>query len=299
MLFRRQKLPLWLGWVTLLACSFLSSCVAHAQEPPYFVTYSHAMEEPDNLEIDFKGTQGAPKYGNSFAGGTLELEYGARAWWTTELYLSGQSTANDSTVFTAFRWENRFRPLLEEHWINPVLYFEYEDYNQDDRSFLEVTGHQSVSDLLISNAAGRKEVDREMEMKLILSSNAKGWNFSENFITEKDLNDPEPWSFGYALGASRPLSLKASSHHCVTCLENFSAGAELYGGLGDTDGFGLKQTSHYFGPNIQWNLPNGPSISFSPNIGLNDNSLPVLYRVSVSYEIQQLFGRFHHSKGAQ
>jgi Putative MetA-pathway of phenol degradation len=280
-----------------LAGLFLAGSPARAQEPPYFVTYSHAMEEPDNLEIDFKGTQGAPKFGNSFAGGTLELEYGARAWWTTEVYLSGQTTANDSTVFTGFRWENRFRPLLEEHWINPVFYVEYEDDNLADRSFLEVTGHQSKQDLLISNAAARQEIEREMEMKLILSSNAKGWNFSGNFITEKDLNEPEPWEFGYALGTSRPLSLKASSRRCTFCPENFSAGLELYGGLGDTDGFGLKQTSHYLGPNLQWNLPKGPSISFSPNFGLNDNSLPVLYRVSVSYEIQQLTGRFRHSKG--
>lgn len=269
---------------------------ADAQEPPYFVTYSHALEEPDNLEIAFKGTQGAPKYGNSFAGGTVEIEYGARAWWTTEVYLSGQSTANDSTVFTGFRWENRFRPLLEEHWINPVFYVEYEDHNTADRSLLEVVGHDSVSDMLISNAAARKDVEHEMELKLILSSNAKGWNFAENFISEKNLTQPEPWSFGYALGASRPLSLRATARKCVFCMENFAAGAELYGGLGDADGFGLKQTSHYFGPNLQWNLPNGPAISFSPNFGLNDNSLGVLYRVGVSYEVQQLLGRFHRGQ---
>src|SRR6202034_278067 len=85
---------------------------ARAQEPPYFVTYSHAMEEPGNLEIEFKGTQAAPKNDNAFGGATVEFEYGAKAWWTTEFYLSGQTTANDSTVFTAFRWENRHRPLL-------------------------------------------------------------------------------------------------------------------------------------------------------------------------------------------
>ena len=282
----------WLVALVLVVGLGLFSRPAHAQEPPYFVTYSSAMEEPDNLEIDFKGTQGAPKYGNSFAGGTLELEYGARAWWTTEFYLSGQTTANDSTVFTGFRWENRFRPLQEEHWINPVLYVEYENTNRDDRSFLEIVGNDSVSDLLISNAAGRKDTEREMELKLILSSNAKGWNFSENFITEKNITQPEPWEFGYALGTSRPLSLKASSRPCSFCVENFAAGLELYGGLGTTDGFGLGQTSQYLGPNIQWNLPKGPTIQFSPNFGLNDNSLGVLYRVSVSYEIQQLFGRF-------
>jgi hypothetical protein len=286
-----------MAWTALFVSLLLLGRRAHAQEPPYFVTYSHALEEPDNLEIAFKGTQGAPKYGNSFAGGTLELEYGARAWWTTEVYLSGQSTANDSTVFTGFRWENRFRPLLEEHWINPVFYVEYEDHNTADRSLLEVVGHDSISDLRIGNAEARKDVEREMEMKLILSSNAKGWNFSENFISEKNVTQPEPWGFGYALGASRPLSLRATARKCAFCIENFAAGAELYGGLGDSDGFGLKQTSHYFGPSIQWNLPNGPAISFSPNIGLNDNSLGVLYRVGVSYEVQQLFGRFHHGQG--
>jgi hypothetical protein len=215
-----------------MAGVLLFSPIARAQEPPYFVTYSHAMEEPDNLEINFKGTQGAPKYGNSFAGGTLELEYGAQAWWTTEVYLSGQTTANDSTIFTGFRWENRFRPLLEEHWINPVFYVEYEDHNTADRSFLEVVGHDSVSNLLIPNADARQDVEREMELKLILSSNAKGWNFSENFISEKNVQTSEPWEFGYALGTSRRLSLKASAKKCTFCAENFAAGLELYGGLG-------------------------------------------------------------------
>jgi len=156
-----------------------------------------------------------------------------------------------------------------------------------------VVGHDSVSNLLIPNAVARQDVEREMELKLILSSNAKGWNFSENFISEKNVQTSEPWEFGYALGTSRRLSLKASAKKCTFCAENFAAGLELYGGLGDADGFGLKQTSHYLAPNIQWSLPRGPAVSFSPNFGLTDNSLPVLYRVSVSYEIPQLIGRFH------
>src|SRR5271170_3195888 len=85
---------------------------AAAQEPPYFVTYSDALEEPGNLEVAVKGVQAAPKNANSFSSATLELEYGAKGWWTTEVYLSGQTTQNDSTVFTGFRWENRVRPLL-------------------------------------------------------------------------------------------------------------------------------------------------------------------------------------------
>src|SRR5271154_3678397 len=282
--------------ILLFFCSlFLSAAACSAQEWPYFVTYSHDLEEPGNLEIELKTTQASPKYGNPFVSQTMELEYGARGWWTTELYLSGQHTSNDSTIFTGFRWENRFRPLLHDHFINPVLYFEYENLNLADRSLLEVVGHDSVADLRLTNAQGRTETERSLEMKLILSSNAKGWNISENFITEKDLNESEPWEFGYALGASRPLALAAIAGSCVFCRENFSAGAELYGGLGDADGFGLKQTSHYLAPIVGFNIPSGPTVTFSTGFGLNDNSIGVVYRFTLSYEVQQVFGRLHGS----
>jgi hypothetical protein len=259
------------------------------------VTYSDALEEPGNLEIAMKGVQASPKNGNQFGSATLELEYGAKGWWTTELYLSGQTTQNDSTVFTGFRWENRVRPLLRQHFINPVLYMEFEDVNHADRSLLEVTGHDSISDLLLTNAQGRKTVERSIELKLILSSDVKGWNISENFIAEKNLSN-EPWEFGYALGASRPLASKASSHSCFFCRQNFSAGAELYGGLGDRYSFGWKQTSQYLGPTVSFDIPKGPTVTFSPSFGLNANSVGVLYRVKVSYEIQQIFSRLR--KGA-
>jgi hypothetical protein len=275
----------------LLAVSlWAASC--RAQEKPYFVTYSHDLEEPDNLEIALKTTQATPKYGNFFTGATLELEYGAKGWWTTEVYLSGQHTSNDSTIFTGYRWENRFRPLLHDHFINPVIYVEYENLSRADRGLLEVTGHDSVADLRLTNAQGRSETERSLEMKLILSSNAKGWNISENFIAEKDLNESEPWEFGYALGISRPLALAASGRSCVFCRENFSAGAELYGGLGDLDGFGLRATSHYVAPALAFNIPRGPTVSFSPGFGLNANSVGVIYRVKVSYELQQISNWF-------
>ena len=279
--------------ILLLLC--ICAQKSRAQEPPYLVTYSDALEEPGNLEIAMKGVQASPKNGNQFGSATLELEYGAKGWWTTKLYLSGQTTQNDSTVFTGFRWENRVRPLLRQHFINPVLYMEFEDVNHADRSLLEVTGHDSISDLLLTNAQGRKTVERSIELKLILSSDVKGWNISENFIAEKNLSN-EPWEFGYALGASRPLASKASSHSCFFCRQNFSAGAELYGGLGDRYSFGWKQTSQYLGPTVSFDIPKGPTVTFSPSFGLNANSVGVLYRVKVSYEIQQIFSRLR--KGA-
>lgn len=270
------------------ALLFLFAGRAAAQEPPYFVTYSSALEEPGNLEISLKSTQASPANGNAFLGSALEFEYGVKGWWTTEFYLDGQTTRNDSTLFTGFRWENRFRPLLREHFINPVLYVEYENTNRADRSLLEVVGHDSVSDLAIPNAAARREIEREMELKLILGSDVRGWNFSENFIAEKALNESEPWEFGYALGASRPLRLDSSGKACFLCRENFAAGAELYGGLGTTEGFGWKATSQYLGPTVSFGIPHGPTIFLSPQFGLNDNSANVLFRFSVSFEVQQV-----------
>ena len=277
------------AWFSLLV--FLCGASLRAQEPPYFVTYSDVMEEPGNLEISYKGINAAPKNANSFNSATVEFEYGLKAYWTTEVYLSGQSTQNDSTIFTGYRWENRFRPLMRTHFINPVLYVEYEDVNEADRSFLEVMDHDSISDLYVSNAVARNERERAIELKLILSSNTHGWNISENFITEKALNESEPWEFGYALAVSRPLALQARAEKCVFCRENFSAGLELYGGLGTTDSFGWKQTSQYLAPVLQFNIPKGPSIGFEPSFGLNDNSVGVLWRFKVSYEIEQVFGR--------
>ena len=274
------------------------SALCSAQEPPYFVTYSHDLEEPGNLELEFKGTVGTPQYGNHFRSATLEFEYGVKGWWTSELYLSGQNTANDSTVFTGWRFENRFRPLLEEHFVNPVLYVEYENLSLADRSLLEITGHDSKSDLLLANWQGRLETEHAIETKLILSSNYRAWNISENFIAEKDLNEPEPWEFGYAFGISRPLALAASARACVFCRENFAAGAELYGGLGDTNGFGLRATSQYIGPTISFDIPRGPTLTFSPNFGLNDNSVGTIFRFKISYEFQQIFERRHRDTRA-
>ena len=86
-----------------------------AQENPYIVAYDHYMEEPGSLEVEYFSTFSTQRAGNDFHAFWTEFEYGATAWWTTEFYLDAQSTFHDSTLFTGFRWENRFRPLKHEH----------------------------------------------------------------------------------------------------------------------------------------------------------------------------------------
>jgi hypothetical protein len=278
-----------LALALLVSASLLHPSPVRAQDTHYFVTYSHHLEEPGSLEVELYSNYGTQKAGNDFIAPWVEIEYGATGWWTTEFYLDSQSTFNDSTVFTGFRWENRFRPLMREHWINPVLYVEYENTTDADKTLKEVVGFDNQFDFAAPNSELNKSYSHEIETKLILSSDYKGWNISENFIAEKNLGH-EPWEFGYALGVSRPLRLAATPENCRFCRENFVVGAEMYGGLGTAASLTLSGTSHYVAALVAWELPNGVTFSLSPGFGLNDNSHRFLLRWGMSYEISN-FGR--------
>lgn len=281
-----------LGAATALFLRLLSLAFAlasfllpsQAQESPYIVTYDHYLEEPGNLEVEYFSTFGTQRVGNDFHAFWAEFEYGATAWWTTEFYLEGQTTFNDSTLFTGFRWENRFRLLQQEHFVNPVLYIEYEQKNGADKILKEVEGHDVESDYAERNAVLRNELDHELELKLLLSKTFQGWNLAVNPLAGKNLSPSHPWEFGYAVGASRPLALKASASRCNFCRENLIAGVEMYGGLGDASSFGLHNTSHYLAPVVAWNLPSDWTLRLSPGFGLNDNSHRFLLRWGISHE---------------
>ncbi len=261
----------------------VAAAAARAQEAPYFITYDHYLEEPTALEIAFNPTYATQRGGNDFVSGLLEIEYGATAWWTTELYLDSQSTQNHSTVFTGYRWENRFRPTKQEHAVNPILYAEYEHVTGADKVIKEVVGHDVEADHAEPNADAAEETESEIELKLILSSVAKGWNFSENVIAVKNL-EGGPWEFGYAVGFNRPLALAAKPEPCVWCAENFALGLEVYGGLGNTEQFGFADTSHYAAPVLGWNLPKNMMLKLSPTWGLNDDSHRFMFRIGFSKE---------------
>ena len=257
---------------------------SYAQESPYFVTYDHYLEEPGNLEVEYFSNFATQRGGRDFHAYWAELEYGTTAWWTTELYLDGQSTFGDSTVFTGFRLENRLRLLKSEHAINPVLYLEYEQISEADKIMKEVEGHDVEADHAPPNAVLRQGHNHEIELKLLLSSTHNGWNLAVNPLAAKNLTGGNPWEFGYALGVNRPLALKASAQRCNVCRENFVAGIEMYGGLGDRHSFGLSDTSHYVAPVVAWNLPSSWTLRLSPGFGLNDNSHRFLLRCGVSRE---------------
>ncbi len=262
-------------------------------EKPYFVTYDHHLEEPRSLEFAYSTAIGFPKNADRFYSGLLEAGYGLRSWWTTELYLAHQYTWGQGGAFTGVRWENRFRPFQNEHWLNPVLYIEYAHTNEADRSFREVVGHADPEELEEPVTELKQEIENELELKLIVSRDHKGWNIAGNFITEKNLSN-QPWEFGYALGFDRPLALAASPNPCRFCRENFRVGAELYGGLGDAHEFGTRDTAQYLAPVLLWHFADNTSLRLSPTFGITDGSVPFIVRFGILYEIGNVGSRLRN-----
>ncbi len=268
--------------------TFASMC--SAQEGSLFVTYTHHMEEPGNLDIETSATSSVPRSGQRFhLAPYLELEYGLTAQWTTELYLEGDSALGDSTVFTGWRFENRYKPLKREHWINPVLYLEYENLSEASRIQKEIEG--GGPDLTSSHRVLAGARAHELETKLILSSDYHDWNISENFVAAKNFSKSEGIEFGYAFGVSRPLARLASGENCRFCRENFIVGAEMYGGLGSTLEFSPRGSVHYVAPAVSWAIGDNSTLRLSTGFGLTQKSNPVLLRFGYSYEIQSFGSR--------
>ena len=263
---------------------------------PYIITYDHYLEEVGDLDVEFFPVIGRGNGVTPFTGYLHEFEYGATKWWTTEFYLSWQHTKDQGSVFTGWRFENRFRPWLEPHKINPVLYIEYEHLNGADKVLKEIVGFDSVADLNVPNDVARNEDEHEFEGKLILSSDIGLWNISENFIGVKNIHRGQ-WEFGYAAGVSRQLGA-TTGQRCSFCAERFAVGVEAYGGLGTWSKFTFRGTSQYIAPLVSWTLPSETTIRFSPGWGLTDQSVHTLIRFGVSQEIEgvgravgRLFGR--------
>ena len=255
-----------------------------AQEPAYFVTYSHYLEEPGNLEIAVATTTGLPKDGHSaYTAPWLELEYGLTGWWTTELYVEGVTTRHDGSGFTGWRWENRFRPLKGEHRLNPLLYVEYERINEASRIQKEIVGSGPLTFAPIADL--RQNRVHELEGKLILSSVVGAWNVSENFTLEKNLSADEGLEFVYSVGVSRSLGSLASGAACHACRENFMAGLEAYGGLGTTKTPGLTDTRHYIAPVLAWHVTDRTTLKVSTGFGVTSASDRYLLRVGYAYEL--------------
>jgi hypothetical protein len=276
-----------LFWLQLaIALLLIWGQPARAQEDPYFATDHHHLPEAGDLSFADYSVFGMPKAGNDFLGSQIQIEYRIKKWWSTEVQISGQTTWNDSTVFTGYTWTNKFKLTPTNHWVNLALSIGWEDGNAADKCIAEMEGHGTKDDFALSNGGARNIQEHEVETKLILSRDYKGWNFAGNVVAVKNLAGA-PWEFGYSLGASRALSTSDSKGNCVFCRNSVSAGLEFYGGLGDAHSLGLQQTAHYLGPGMSWKLSDRLAIKVGPHFGLTPQSQHVVVHLGVIYDIPE------------
>jgi hypothetical protein len=97
----------------------------------------------------------------------------------------------------------------------------------------------------------------------------------------------------------RPLSLIASGKNCTFCRENFTAGMEMYGGLGSTQQFGFDSTAHYVAPVLAWRPAQNSTFKVSPGFGLTHDSSRMLIRFAYTYEIQNFGSKMKHLFGGK
>jgi len=252
-------------------------------ERPYFVTYDDGLEKRGDLDLGVENTTGLPRDGRAtYNAPWFEIEYGLANFWTTELYLEGVMAGHDGRGFTGWRWEQRVRPLKGARRINPVLYIEYEHLNAASRIQTEIVGSGGYALGPIHDL--EQIAAHEIEAKLILSSDLRGWSVSENAIFEKNLSANEGVEFGYSVGVSRSLSGSSDSSTCRVCRQRFVVGIEVYGGLGNTLERSLHDTQDYIAPVVAWHLSKRMTLKASTGVGLTGSSDRQLVRVGVTYD---------------
>lgn len=253
----------------ICACVLGAVAEADAQERPYFVTYGDRLERPGELEVSVLTTIGDVRESPNYVAPWIEVEYGVTRRWTTEVYLEGVTIHKDASAFTGWRWENRFRPLAGEHFLNPVLYLEYENVNDASRIQKEIVGEGSPSNARLGELI--RERAHELEGRVILSKYFADWEVAGNAIVEKNLSQDEGVEYGYAASASKRLG-------------PFTAGLEVYGGLGASRPE-FEQTRHFVAPILAWRLSNGSVIKGSVGFGVTDTSERYLVRLGYSVDL--------------
>jgi hypothetical protein len=257
---------------TALLCALVLGGVveaAHGQERPYFVSYTDRLEKAGELEVSALSTIGDVKDGPNYFAPWIEIEYGITGRWTTEVYIEGVTIHKDASAFTGWRWENRFRPFAGEHRVNPVLYVEYESLNEASRIQKEIVGEGAPSRDPLGSLVHKHA--RELEGRLILSTQLADWEIAGNAIVEKNLSEDEGFEYGYAGGATRRF-------------RQFSAGLEVYGGLG-ASAAEFEQTRHFVAPVVAFRLPRGSVVKASVGFGVTGASERYLVRIGYSVDL--------------
>lgn len=284
----------------------LSSSLAIAQEG-YFTTYGHEMEKGETeLMIMFDHTSPSKvkrdEGQRNFLSQMPEIGYCPTDQLSIELMVeSFQEFGTGISKFSGLRFETRYRLFKKEVFLNPTVYFEFEDLDPETRFKMETSGWMIKPYKM--KPEGEPEREKILESRFILSQNIGNWNIAFNWLNETDTRTGEN-PFGYAFGALYKLN-KQPEHEksgyscpmhpdevsdkpgeCSKCGMKLTGKGdkrsvvastltfELCGGLGDNRQLGIIpwRQEHYFQPGIMLHLPNGLMFSTAFAIGLTDAS---------------------------
>ncbi len=289
--------------VIVLSVAFNSS---FAQEG-YFTTYGHEVEKGETefmLMIDHTSPSKVDREEgqNTFLSQMQRIGYNPTDQLELELMVeSFQEFGTGISKFTGFRFETRYRLFKKEIFLNPTIYFEFEDLDPETRFKMETSGW--IISPYETEPESEPEREKILESRFILSQNIGNWNIALNWINETDTRTGAT-PFGYAIGAMYKLNkhfehdadgyycpmhpdiVSEQPGECSKCgmklkakgdKKNIVASAltfEMLGGIGDNKQMGIIpwRQEHYFQPGIMLHLPNGLMLSTGFAIGLSDAS---------------------------
>ena len=273
----------------------------------YFTTYGHEVEKGETefmLMIDHTSPSKVDKEEGQrdFLSQMPKIGYNPTNQLELELMVeSFQEFGTGISKFTGFRFETRYRLFKKEVFLNPTIYFEFEDLDPETRFKMETSGW--IITPYKEEPAGEPEREKILESRFIFSQNIGNWNIAFNWINETDARTGAT-PFGYAMGVMYKIN-KHSEHdaggyycpmhpdiisdqpgECSKCGMKLKAKGdkkniltstltfEMLGGIGDNKQMGIIpwRQEHYFQPGIMLHLPNGIMLSTGFAIGLSDAS---------------------------
>ena len=284
------------GAIATFAVATLLQSSASAGNGANFVLYNQYTEEKGETEIKlFSDFSDGGKGEESYTAQLLEIEHGVTDYWTTTLYFEGDKIDGEDYEFGGFRFENRVRLFDYGHFLNPVLYVEYEYLKPAHRYILGVTGRTDEDE---GEEEGEEKAEHEIESRLILGHDfTDRFNVAFNWLNETNL-ESGTWEFGYATGLNYTFyeaegggkgHASGRFHSKNWDVKELILGIELYGGLGDSV-LGLTldpdKTKQYLGVNLRAELENHIQLGIGGAFGLTDDSENAILRLVAGYEFE-------------
>lgn len=297
-----KKLVMLIGFLVWGMGSLIPPNVLFAQEG-YFTTYGHEVEKGEiefMLMIDHTSPSKVDREEGqrNFLSQMPKIGYNPTDQLELELMVeSFQEFGTGISKFTGFRFETRYRLFKKEVFLNPTIYFEFEDLDPETRFKMETSGWMIPP---YEEKAEEPKREKILESRFILSQNIGNWNIAFNWINETDTRTGAT-PFGYSMGAMYKLTPYEASIYscpmhpdvvsdkpgeCSKCgmkltgkgdKKNIVASTltfEFLGGLGDNKKMGIIpwRQEHYFQPGIMFHLQSGLMFSTGFAIGLTDAS---------------------------